>query len=165
MAKVYVGTYAKYNSGSIDGKWLDLENYSSSEDFHEACLALHSDEADPELMFQDWEDIPDQYISESHLSPDVWEWLEMSDDDKELLAAYQDGISSDGTLKQAQDAFMGRASSEIEFAQQYAEDCGLIDPDARWPNTCIDWDQAARELGYDISFIQYEGETWAFSCL
>ena len=26
--KVYVGTYAKYNNGSLSGAWLDLSDYS-----------------------------------------------------------------------------------------------------------------------------------------
>ena len=25
--RIYVGTYAKYNDGSIAGKWLDLNDY------------------------------------------------------------------------------------------------------------------------------------------
>ena len=27
-ARVYVGTYNKYNNGSLFGKWLDLSDYS-----------------------------------------------------------------------------------------------------------------------------------------
>lgn len=27
-AKVYVGTYAKYNNGSLSGAWLDLSDHS-----------------------------------------------------------------------------------------------------------------------------------------
>lgn len=50
-ARIYVGTYAKYNEGSIFGKWLDLSDYSDSEEFYEACRELHKDEEDPELMF------------------------------------------------------------------------------------------------------------------
>lgn len=57
-ARVYVGTYAKYNNGSLFGKWLDLSDYSDKEEFIEACWELHKDEEDPELMFQDYENIP-----------------------------------------------------------------------------------------------------------
>lgn len=31
-ARVYVGTYNKYNSGSLFGKWLDLSDYSDKDD-------------------------------------------------------------------------------------------------------------------------------------
>ena len=45
-AKVYVGTYAKYNNGSLYGAWLDLSDYSDKEEFYEACRELHEDEED-----------------------------------------------------------------------------------------------------------------------
>ena len=72
-ARVYVGTYAKYNSGSLAGKWLDLIDYKDKAEFIAACKALHKDEADPELMFQDYEGIPSWMISESHIDAEVWE--------------------------------------------------------------------------------------------
>lgn len=50
---VYVGTYHKYNCGSIAGKWLDLTEFDDEQDFFAACSELHADEEDPELMFQD----------------------------------------------------------------------------------------------------------------
>lgn len=40
-AKVYVGTYAKYNNGSLFGAWLDLSDYSDKEEFYEACREPH----------------------------------------------------------------------------------------------------------------------------
>lgn len=53
IPSIYVGTYHKYNCGSIAGKWLNLTEYSSKEEFYEACKELHSDEEDAEFMFQD----------------------------------------------------------------------------------------------------------------
>lgn len=50
-AKVYVGTYAKYNNGSLSGAWLDLSDYSDKEEFYEACRELHKDEEDAEYMY------------------------------------------------------------------------------------------------------------------
>ena len=32
-ARVYVGTYAKYNNGSLFGKWLDLSDYRTRTSF------------------------------------------------------------------------------------------------------------------------------------
>ena len=57
--KIYVGTYAKYNAGDLSGAWLSLRDYATYEELIEACLELHSDEADPELMIQDCDDMPD----------------------------------------------------------------------------------------------------------
>ena len=64
-ASVYVGTYGKYNNGSLFGAWLDLSDYADKEEFYEACRELHKDEEDAEFMFQDYENIPENLISES----------------------------------------------------------------------------------------------------
>ena len=67
-ARVYVGTYGKYNNGSLFGAWLDLSDYADKEEFYEACRELHKDEEDVEFMFQDYENIPENLISESWIS-------------------------------------------------------------------------------------------------
>lgn len=72
-ARVYVGTYAKYNSGSLNGKWLTLSDYKDRSEFYAACRELHKDETDPEFMFQDWEGVPSWMIGESHIDAEVWE--------------------------------------------------------------------------------------------
>lgn len=59
MAKVYVGTYKKYNEGNLKGAWLDLADYESYSEFVAACKKLHNDEKSPELMIQDLSDFPD----------------------------------------------------------------------------------------------------------
>lgn len=40
-----------------------------------------------------------------------------------------------------------------DYARELADDLGLLDNDAPWPMTCIDWEQAARELQMDYSAI------------
>lgn len=59
MARVYVGTYKKYNEGNLNGAWLDLAKYETYQDFMKACRELHKDERDPEYMIQDAEGFPD----------------------------------------------------------------------------------------------------------
>jgi hypothetical protein len=61
------------------------------------------------------------------------------------------GIESDDGLENFEEAYSGEYSSDQDFAQQQAEDLGLINEAATWPNNCIDWEQAARELMYDYS--------------
>jgi hypothetical protein len=46
-----------------------------------------------------------------------------------------------------------------EYAQELAEDIGAINSDASWPNDCIDWDKAARELRMDTSG-DFDGVTY-----
>ena len=51
-ASVYVGTYGKYNNGSLFGAWLDLSDYADKEEFYEACRELHKDEEVRNLCFR-----------------------------------------------------------------------------------------------------------------
>ena len=47
-----------------------------------------------------------------------------------------------------------------DYAMELAEDIGAIDSNASWPNTCIDWDQAARELQMDYTSVEFAGVTY-----
>lgn len=47
-----------------------------------------------------------------------------------------------------------------DYAQELAEEIGAIPEGATWPCTCIDWDQAARELQYNYSGVEIDGITY-----
>ena len=81
MARVYVGTYKKYNEGSIAGGWLDLANYKTYDEFLAACRKLHKGEHDPEFMIQDSEGFPDGL--------DCMEWISRQEFD-DVKKAIQD---------------------------------------------------------------------------
>lgn len=53
-----------------------------------------------------------------------------------------------------------RDSHFEDYARQYAEDIGAIDRNARWPNDCIDWEKAARELQMDYTSVEFDGVTY-----
>lgn len=48
------------------------------------------------------------------------------------------------------------------YAMELADEIGAYDRDLKWPLTCIDWDQAARELRYDYTSVDYDGVTYWF---
>ena len=54
------------------------------------------------------------------------------------------------------------ASDFAAYAQELAEEIGAIDPDAKWPVYCIDWERAARELKMDYTSVQVNGTTYYF---
>ena len=47
-----------------------------------------------------------------------------------------------------------------EYAQELAEDCGMVPADIKWPCNCIDWEQAARELQQDYTSVDFDGVTY-----
>lgn len=57
--RVYVGTYGKYNNGSLKGGWISLNDCKDYQGFLSKCRALHKGEHDPEYMIQDRENFPD----------------------------------------------------------------------------------------------------------
>ncbi len=55
-----------------------------------------------------------------------------------------------------------RESYFQDYAQELAEDTGAVNRDATWPNNCIDWEQAARELRMDYSAVTIDGVTYFY---
>ncbi len=55
-----------------------------------------------------------------------------------------------------------RESHFTEYAQELADDIGAMTTGDKWPYTCIDWEQAARELKMDYSTVEYDGTTYFY---
>ena len=50
-----------------------------------------------------------------------------------------------------------RDSYFVDYARELAEDIGAVDANAKWPNNCINWAHAARELQYDYTGVEIDG--------
>jgi len=123
---VYVGTFAKYNAGSIGGAWLKLDDYTDREEFLEACAKLHSDESDPELMFQDFENFPEKFYSECDISDELFEFLEMDEDDRQIVELFWDNVDDSASAESALEAYQGCHDSEEDWAWEVLEDWGIL---------------------------------------
>jgi hypothetical protein len=83
----------------------------------------------------------------------------LTEEDKEelkILDALQDqceGYASDWR----HGATLIRDSYFKEYAQELAEDLGMINHTWSWPYTCIDWERAADELKQDYTEVDYDG--------
>lgn len=55
-----------------------------------------------------------------------------------------------------------RESHFRDYAEDLAVDCGMVNSQASWPNNCIDWNLAARELKHDYSSTEIDGATYYF---
>ena len=164
--RVYVGTYAKYNNGSIAGAWLDLEDYSDRDEFLAACAELHKDESDPEFMFQGFEGFPRAFYCESEVSEELMAWVQLGEDDREMLARYQDALGDQAaTLEDAQDHFSGTYADGADAAEQMAEDLGAVVPKDMPAWIVIDWDASWEcNLRHDFATsTDADGRLWLFN--
>lgn len=167
--RLYVGTYAKYNNGSISGAWLNLEDYADKDAFLEACAELHKDESDPEFMFQDFEGFPRKFYSESSVSDALFAWVALSEDDRLLLSLYMENGNSDADIEEARDHFAGEWDSLEDYVQDLWEQSGEMPqaPKNQWwhPANYIDWERMAKDLEQsgDVFTVEHEGKVYVFN--
>lgn len=98
--------------------------------------------------------------------PDNWtdakEWAEQNPDVAQELAALMDlqdeasGYSDDweGGSTLIRDSYFEK------YAQELANDIGSASNDLPWPQSCIDWEMAARELQQDYTSVDFDGVTY-----
>lgn len=168
-AKIFVTDYKSYNEGKQfeHGHWLDLGGFSDVDELNE-YLREHFQKAgieDPEVMITDFEGFPKKFYSESYdssLMAELFEYFKLLKDcyNPEALAAY---IEAGYNAEDFDEAFAGEYDDDEDFAYSLADDLGLIDEKAAWPNNCIDWGRAARDLMQDYDYFEIDG--YYFRCL
>lgn len=155
---IYVGTYGKYNSGSLNGEWVRLDDFSSKNEFLRYCVnKLHADERDPELMFQDYEYIPEGFVGESFISDKLWDLMKL-DGNWDLKVAVANAIGDpDETIELLESGdyriFWGCDSIE-DVVYEYLDE-GIMP--AR-PEYYFDYEAFGRDNSYDGPFNE-ENET------
>jgi antirestriction protein len=155
--KVWVGCLACYNEGELIGEWIDATeagDFTTAQLHANANVTIEPRYGDhEELWVMDHEGFGGFLTGEC--SPDeaqrIAEQIEAIPDyvPAEAVAAYlgDTGDSLDDLeMSDFEESYNGEHDSEKAFAQELADDIGAVDTDIGWPNSCIDWDQAAREL-------------------
>ena len=154
--RVYVGTYHKYASGDLFGKWMDLDEFADVDEFLTACRELHKDEKDPEFMLQDYENMPRELYGESAFNLErMIDYAALDDDEKEILDAWLEIRSAEGDisdmLEAAQDAFFCQVD-ELEWraVAEYCADEKLIEiPENLW--NYFDFEAYGRDLSMEMT--------------
>lgn len=123
---LYCGTYGKYNKFNVRGMWVNLSTFDGNfEDFEAFCLAIHADEADPELMYQDHTNIPDSLYQESMAENGfnkIMEYCELCEEYN--VFSVNDFLErwSPEDLNRMPDAYMGVYDTPREFAHEKADE-------------------------------------------
>lgn len=144
---VYCGTYGKYNNGSLHGMWIDLTSFFDYDEFIEFCKDLHTDEEDPELMFQDFENFPRELYSESCFDEATFDKIieYANHDDREAVDAFLCCYGID-ELDKFEDAYQGKFDSEVDFAYHIIDECYDIERTMGNLSFYFDYDKFARDL-------------------
>ncbi len=118
---VYCGT----NNGSINGLWIDLTTFADYDDFIDFCKAVHSDESDPELMFQDFEYFPREYYSESCMDRETFDKIQAYADlcERYSREAVTEYIDCGFELEDFEDRYQGAYDSEEDYAREIVDQC------------------------------------------
>ena len=145
---VYVGTYGKYNDGSLCGLWIDLSTFNDFDDFIDFCKAIHADEEDPELMAQDYEGFPRQWYNEGFMSEDdidnIIEYSELCD--KYSQEAVDDYMEFHDELDDFEEAYCGEWDSEEDFARHIVSECYDLERSMGQLANYFDYEAFGREL-------------------
>ena len=152
--RIYVGTYAKYNNGSIDGKWIDISEYNTYEEFVDACRELHSDEDDPEFMVQDYENFPRKWYHEGGLPSEeefnkINEYYMMDDTEQRAYEAYVN-YTDDDDIDNFHEAYEGQFDSASDFAYDLVDSIGWDGIGSDTLDMYFDYDAFGRDLMFDF---------------
>ena len=162
---VYVGTYRKYNNGSLRGAWVNLSEFSTQSEFYDHIQQLHADEDDPEYMFQDYENFPSCFYGESWLDERLWVWLNLDADNRKICTLYFEQVNQEGTIEDALENFRGEYDSKESYAREFLDDCGSLSglsEELRW---FFDFEAYTDnlEISGDVTFVEQGGSTLVFS--
>ena len=154
---LFVTTYAAYNSGRQFqyGQWVPIDGSMNYAEFCEHCKVL-THESDPEFMITDFENFPRAWYAESGLpSESTYECIvgysQMQDTD--AFDTYMDifGHSSgytdwDDLEGDFEDRYRGQYKSDTDFADEYAEETGMLDGVPETVKCYFDYEAFARDL-------------------
>ena len=83
------------------------------------------------------------------------EWTDENSEEYDSLKALVEDASGSPDWEYGE--VLIRRSYFRDYAQELAEDCGMMPKDLSWPCNCIDWEQAARELEMDYFSVDFGG--------
>lgn len=129
----------------------NMDDVIDSRDVIEAIEEL---EAEQEDLKGEWDG-----VSELDAPADFLAWEREHGEELDKLREFAKA-GEDSAEDWEHGATLIRDSYFKTYAMEFADDIGAIDANAKWPLSCIDWDQAARELRMGYTSIEFDGVTY-----
>ena len=148
-ASVYVGTYHKYNCGSLYGAWVDLESFHNVRELMKFLYRLHADEAEPEFMVQDYMNFPRRFYSESmneHDFSELYDWIHLDTEEREMCAEYWKEIDESASVEEIEDRLVYSGDSNECFDELAEEELQNVPDSLKF---CFDYVKWRELCSYD----------------
>jgi antirestriction protein len=155
---IYVACLASYNNGILHGDWIDLEGGIDEEGIQEGIDWMLSHSPEPgaeEYAVHDSAGLPG-YLSRTEW-PSLSELVAWANElsnysDEDTQEAYRlacEDQSQTLTEDSFRETYCGCYADGVEYASYLAEESDAVPKGQPWPLSCIDWEDAWRELTYD----------------
>lgn len=151
MATVTFYKLSSYNSGNLVPVEINLDNIDSYEKFMEELKEKIKAVGGEEWIVADFEDIPEQYVTEYDLSPDYFDYKEAVEKFGEEVT--QAALALDIPLDEIEENYCGCFEGLTEdealgnYAYYLAEECGELDQIPDRYKIYIDWEEIGRDMG------------------
>ena len=135
---------------------LEVERQTLVDTIESAKEDLADATDDTSVIQNDNEEISnlEEVVSDAENALVAWDDSDEAEELKILKSLAEEG---EGSPDWSYGETLIRDSYFKAYAQELAEDCGMINRTSGWPNSCIDWEQAAEELQQDYTSISWEG--------
>lgn len=134
------------------------------EALREELAAHHEEEADQghhNLTFEEWLSAVQSDANAAYAHPQ-WEEAKELSEAEELLSELEGNGADHEWEGNWYPLTLIHEDYFTQYAQEWAEACGMIGKNDKWPYTCIDWYAAAEELKQDYSTVEFEGHTYYY---
>lgn len=150
--KIYVASLSDYNDGRLHGRWI--EAHQEPEQLHQSVQDMLNDspmQLAEEWAIHDYEGFGSVYLSEYESLETISRLAKGVVEHGVSFAAWAayNGLDDEQAQEQFNDAFLGRYDSLRDYANQFADELGLIERFVpNWARTYlqIDVDRISRDL-------------------
>ena len=153
-ARAWVGCLGCYNSGTLNGKWLNGE---SCADLESAGLADNSGKCNRCAADEFWVFDHENFLglisgecSPQEAQEKAKQLADLDDNDREKFAAWL-ACGNDPDIETMEEKYIGEFSTDEEMAEEYVENSGMLNDMHENLRRYFDFTSYARDMMHDIN--------------